>query len=148
MRTLIPLLLNLKLLRQILLRLPLDLRPDSLVVHEIARVADLLLVDVRLLQLLVLEVLVRREGEDELEAGLAFAGLRGEILDADIGEVLERAGITLGDDLGEADVVSEGGKPELGDRGGGGGGVKCDMVRVVLQGLLVSTLELFLGRLS
>lgn len=119
-RTLIPLLLNLKLFRQIFLRLPFDFGADGLVVHEVASIADLLLINVCLLQLCVLEILVRREGEDQLETGLSLVGTRrvvGEVLDADIVEMLEGGSITLRNDLVETDVVPEGSEPKLRYRG-------------------------------
>ena len=62
-RTFISLLLDLELLRQILVFLPANFRPDCSVIDEIPRVVDLRFVQVRLLQYLVLEALVRREVE-------------------------------------------------------------------------------------
>lgn len=118
-RTFVALLLDLELLGEVLVLFPLDLGADRTVVHEIARVADLLAVDIGLFEDGVLEELVLLKDEEKLEAGLGVAG--GEVLDAEVDEVLEGGGVALGDELGEADVVTERGEPELGDRGGGGG---------------------------
>jgi hypothetical protein len=78
---------------------------------EIALVADGLLVDVRLLEGLVGEKGRGGvgEGKDNLEARFV------EVVDADVGEILEDVFVSLGDELGEADVVLERGEPELGD---------------------------------
>jgi len=57
-RTFISLLLDLKLLCQILFIFPLYIRPDSTIVHEIARIADLLAVHVSLLEDVVVEIFV------------------------------------------------------------------------------------------
>jgi hypothetical protein len=89
------LLLDLKLLCQVLLILPLYLRPNRAVIHEIAQIADLLAVHVRLLEHVIFEILVLRKLKDELEPGLGFA--RGKVLDAEVGDVLECASVAIGD---------------------------------------------------
>jgi hypothetical protein len=96
--------LDFKLLCQVLLVLPLYLRPDRAIVHEIARISNLLAVHICLLEHLVLEILVLRKLEDELESRLGLA--RREVLDAEVSEVLERRSITIVDQLGQTDVVS------------------------------------------
>lgn len=70
MRTLIPLLLNFELLGEVLVLLPLDGGADSTIVDKVAAVSNLLLVQVRLLECLVLEKVIRAENEHELEPGL------------------------------------------------------------------------------
>ena len=102
--TFVALFLDFKLLCQVLLVLPLYLRPDRTIVHEIARISNLLAVHVRLFEDLVLEKLVLRKLKDELEPRLGLA--RREVLDAKLGEVLERPSITIGDQLGQTNVVS------------------------------------------
>src|SRR5882762_3672933 len=57
-RTLIPLFLNLVLLRQVPLLLPLDFSTNCPVVNKIARVSDFFLINVRFLEDLVLEEFV------------------------------------------------------------------------------------------
>lgn len=68
--TFVPLLLDFELLGEIFVVLPLDLRPNSMVVHEIARVSHFLLIEISLLQNLILKVLVRSKRERKLEPGL------------------------------------------------------------------------------
>jgi hypothetical protein len=95
MLTFVSLLLDLKLLCQVLLILPLNLCPNCAVIHEIARVTDLLAVHVRLLEHVIFEIFVWRKLKDELEPGLGFA--RGKVLDTEIGDVLECASVAIGD---------------------------------------------------
>src|SRR6266702_86670 len=101
--TLVALFLDFKLLCQVLLVLPLYLRSDRTIVHEIARISNLLAVHVRLFEHLVLKKLVLRKLKDELEPRFGLA--RPEVLGAKVGEVLERPGITIGDQLRQTDVV-------------------------------------------
>lgn len=88
-------LLDLKLLCQILLILPLYLRPNRAVIHKIARITDLLTVHVSLLEHVIFEIFVRRKLEDELEPGFGFA--RGKVLDTEVGDVLECTSVAIGD---------------------------------------------------
>ena len=77
--TFVSLLLDLKLLCQVLLILPLYLRPNRAVIHEISRIADLLAVHVGLLEHVIFEIFVWGKLKDELEPGFGFA--RGKVLD-------------------------------------------------------------------
>ena len=87
-----------------------------MIVHEVAAVANLLLVEVRLLKHLVLEEVVGLEVELQLEARL---GVRArQVLDPDVGEALEGLRVAVGDDFAEVDVRTEGGQPELGNARG------------------------------
>jgi hypothetical protein len=95
--TFVSLLLDLKLLCQVLLILPLYLRPNRAVIHKIARIADLLAVHVRLHEHVIFEIFVWRKLKDELEAGLGFA--RGKVLDTEVGDVLECASVAFGDQI-------------------------------------------------
>lgn len=123
MLTLVPLLLDLKLGGQVLVLLPLDLAANGTIVHEITGEADLGLIDVGLFESSVLKELVGGEVEDDLES----RGVLGiEVLERDVGEVLEGGLVTLGDELCDGDMVSEGCEPELGDSSGGGGCVLGD----------------------
>lgn len=90
-------LLDLKLLCQVLLILPLYLRPNRAVIYEIARIADLLAVHVCLLEHAIFEIFVRRKLKDELEPGLGFA--RGKVLDTKVGDVFECASVAIGDQI-------------------------------------------------
>lgn len=112
-RTLIPLLLDLELLRQVLFLLPLDLRSDGTIVHEVTRVIDLRLVDISLLKNLILEVFVGLEDEGKLEAGF-LCGL--EVREANVDKVLEGASIAVSDELRDTDVIAQGREPELRNR--------------------------------
>ena len=93
--TFVSLLLDLKLLCQVLLVLPLYLRPNRAVIHEIARVTDFLAVHVCLLEQVIFEIFVLRKLKNELEPGLGFA--RGKVLDTEVIEILECASVALGD---------------------------------------------------
>lgn len=75
-RTLVALLLDLDLARQVLVLLPDNLGALSPVIDEVAAVADLLLVVVDLLELRVLKVVVRVKDEGQLEAGLGGLEVR------------------------------------------------------------------------
>lgn len=57
-RTFVSLLLDLKLLCQILLLLPFYIRPDSTVIHKIAGIANLLAVHISLLEHAVFEIFI------------------------------------------------------------------------------------------
>ena len=140
--TLVALLLHFELLGEILVFLPLDLRPDRAIVHEITRIANLLLVQVGLLEYLVFEEIIWSEHEEEFEAGL---GLRTwQVLDANVGECLERLGVAVGDDLAEVDVCAEGSEPEFWDTGRGGLDVlgEASVVGIVFDRLLLASLHL------
>ena len=93
--TFVSLLLDLKLLCQVLLILPLYLRPNRPVINEIARIANLLAVHVRLLKHVIFEIFVRRKLKDELEPWFGFT--RGKILDTEVGNVLECASVAISD---------------------------------------------------
>lgn len=88
-------LLDLKLLCQVLLIFPLYLRTNRAVIHEIARIADLLAVYVRLLEHVIFEIFIWRKVKDELEPGLGFA--RGKVLDTEVGDVLECTSVAIVD---------------------------------------------------
>ena len=96
--------LDFKLLCQVLLVLPLYIRPDRAIVHEIARISNLLAVRICLFEHLVLEILVLSKVKDELKSRLGLA--RREVLDSKVSEVLERPRITIVDQRGQTDVVS------------------------------------------
>jgi hypothetical protein len=115
MRTLVALLLNLKLLCQVLFFFPLDGGADCPIVHKISRVSDLILVEISLLQFSVLEELVSSEDESELKPRLGFGWW--EISQSDINEVLQSSRITICDNLRCTNVVPKGGEPELWDGG-------------------------------
>ena len=91
-----------------------DVTSNSLIVDEIAGVADLRLVQIRLRELLVCEVVVGLEVEVELVPGWAVGR---EIADLHIGERLERVRVAIGDQLSDAGVVAQCSEPELGNRG-------------------------------
>ena len=93
--TFVSLFLDLKLLCQVLLILPLYLRPNRAVINEIARITDLLTVHVRLLEHVIFEIFVRGKLKDELEPGFGFA--RGKVLNTEVGDVLECASVAIGD---------------------------------------------------
>ena len=65
-RTFISLLLNLNLLRQILIFLPLDRRPNRITINEFATIINFLPIYICLLQYFVLKEIVRRKLEDDL----------------------------------------------------------------------------------
>ena len=90
-------LFDLKLLCQVLLVLPLYLRPNRAVIHEIAGITDFLAVHICFLEHIIFKIFVRRKVKDELEPGLGFG--RGKVLDAEISEGLERASVTLSDQI-------------------------------------------------
>ena len=116
--TLVTLLLDFKLLGQILVLLPLDFGTDRTIVDKVTCIANLLLVEVGLFQDSVIEEIVGGELENELEARGGIGC--GEVFDANINEVLQCSGIPIRDDLIEDGVIAESGKPELGDTIGTG----------------------------
>ena len=116
--TLVTLLLDFKLLGQILVLLPLDFGTDRTIVDKVTCIANLLLVEVGLFQDSVIEEIVGGELENELEARGGIGS--GEVFDANINEVLQCSGIPIRDDLIEDGVIAESGKPELGDTIGTG----------------------------
>ena len=85
-----------------------------MVIDEVATIAALLLVEVSLGDGLVGEELVLAELEDEAEARAV------KVLHADIGEVLEGLLVSVGDHLGQRNLVLHRGKPELWDTSGSG----------------------------
>ncbi len=72
--TLVALLLDFKGLREILIRFPDNWCSNRTVIHEIACVADLFLIQICLLEHGVCEEIVRLEVEEDLEAGLFVLG--------------------------------------------------------------------------
>ena len=86
--TFVSLRLDLELLCQILLILPLHLSPNRLAIHEIARIADLLAVHDKHD---IFEIFVLMKTQSGLEPGLGFA--RGKVLDTE----LMCAGVWIGD---------------------------------------------------
>lgn len=92
-RTFVALLLDLDLARQVLVGLPRDLGALGPVVNEVAAVADLLLVIVRLLELRVLEELVGVKEEGELKTRLGLV----EVGQLNVPEVNQRILVLLGD---------------------------------------------------
>lgn len=96
-RTLIPLFLELKLLRQIFVLFPLDIGTDRSIVYKITRIAHFLLIQIRLLQHLVLKERVRGKDERDFETRFGFGC--GEIRDVDINKVLQCSCITVCDQL-------------------------------------------------
>lgn len=111
---------------QVLVGLPVDLGTLGVVVDEVTAVSVLVLVVVGLGNGLVGEELVLRELEDEAESGAV------QVLHANVGEVLEGLLVSLGDHLGERDLVLHGRKPELGDTVHG-----LALILLLLLGLLV-----------
>ena len=146
-RTFVSLLLNLELLRQILLIFPLYIRPNCSIIHEISGIANLLAIHVSLLEHVILEIFVCRKLKDEFEPRLGFTG--GEVLDTQVGDVFERAGVTISDQFRQTDVIPQCGEPELGysPRNGRCRNGKWVLVCVVLGGLCSASLELFCGGL-
>jgi len=146
-RTLITLLLDLEFLGEILVVLPFDLGPEGTIVHKISRVADLLLVKVRLLQNIILKVLVRAEHKDQLEARFRLGGGIPEIGNADISKVFESALVAISDNIIEPDVVSKGRKPKLRDATGAGRGVfgQRGVLLIVLDRVLLAGCDFLLG---
>ena len=124
--TLVPLLLALHADSQVLAGLPVNLVALGVVVDEVATVAVLLLVVVRLGDGLVGEELVLLEFEDEAEARAV------EVLHADVGQVLQRSLVAVCDHLGERDLVLHGAQPELWDT--------LDVLALVLVDLLLPLL--------
>ena len=143
--TLVTLLLDFKLLGQVLVFLPLDLRADGAIVHEVARVADLLLVQVRLLEHLILEEFVGSELEKQLETRFGFRTW--QVFNTNIDERLQSLRIAVGDDLAKVSMCAESSEPELGDASRG----RLDILReggvfgIVLDRLLLTSLDLFGG---
>jgi hypothetical protein len=66
--TFVPLPLDLNVFGQILILLPFDISSNSVIVHKVAAIADLILVQVFFRKDRILEVFVRGECEEELEA--------------------------------------------------------------------------------
>jgi hypothetical protein len=125
-------------LREILILLPLDDGPDSAVVQEIARIPNLFLIMISLLQLFILKELVGGEDKRELEPGF----WRG-ISDADVGEMLQSTDVAIDDDLRGTDVVPQRGQPEFRDRSGLRGICRKFFVRwVIFERLFLSSLDL------
>lgn len=79
------------------------MRADRAIVHEVAGVVDLRLVEVGFLKNIVLKVLVRLEDEGQFEAGLFR---RWEIGQLNIDEVLQCTRVALCDKLGNTNVVA------------------------------------------
>ena len=151
-RTLIPLPLNFEFFCQILILLPLDRCAKGTVVHEVARVPDLLLVEICLLEDLVREEVVLLKLEKDLETRLAHrfgicTDAFGQVFEADIDKVLEGLSIAICDHLAQRNVVSECGQPELGDTGGGRSNIlgQRSVFFVVLGGNLFACLDLLFG---
>ena len=100
----------LKLLCQVLVLLPVDRRPNGMVVEEIARISSLFLITIGLFLFLVLKELVGGENERELEAWLG-----GGVGDPDVNEVLQGPSIATDDEFRRFDVILERRQPELWD---------------------------------
>lgn len=146
--TLVPLLLDLECLGKVLILLPFDGGADGAVVDEVALIADLLLVEVSLVEDLVLKKVVRSEMELNLEAGLLLLGRK--VGDGDVNEALERVSVAIGNHLAERGVIAERGEPELGDGRGGvlaGGLRERSVLWVLLLFLLLARLDLLRSRL-
>ena len=146
--TLVPLLLDLECLGKVLVLLPFDGGADGAVVDEVALIADLLLVEVSLVEDLVLKKVVRSEMELNLEAGLLLLGRK--VGDGDVNEALERVSVAIGNHLAERGVIAERGEPELGDGRGGvlaGGLRERSVLWVLLLFLLLARLDLLRSRL-
>jgi hypothetical protein len=122
------LLLRLDAHRQVLASLPVDLAALGVVVDEVATVAVLLAVEVRLGQDAVGEEVVVGELEDEPESGLV------EVLHADVDQVAQRRLVLLHDDLLERDVVLHRRQPKLGDTLDGAGRLGLLVLLVVALG--------------
>lgn len=141
--TLVALLLDFKRLREILVLFPLNRRADSAVVDKVALVANLLLVQVSLLQDRVLEEIILGEVEEDLEPGVLV--LRGQVRDGDIDESLERVGVTIGDHLAERGVVPQRRQPKFGDSGRFVLQGEGYVIWVILLGLSCARLDLLSG---
>ena len=102
-------------------RRPLDLRALRVVVHQVAREADLVLVKVRLGQHCIAEEFVVRRVKDkvQLEALLRLAWHRFtasiQVPQPHIGQVPQGALVAFGDQLRERYMVPQSGEPELGN---------------------------------
>ena len=105
-------LLDLELLRQILLFLPLDFGTNGTIIHEISRVVDFCLVEVRLLKDLILEIFVVLKGEGQLETGFLRGRKVGKL---DVDEMLESTLISVGNELRDTNVIAQCSQPELWD---------------------------------
>lgn len=141
-------LLDLELLCEILVLFPLDLGADGAIIDKIATVTDLLLIEICFCESLILEELVGRECEDELESRLSTVLAIGrviEILISDVDEMFQGTFIAIGYQFREADMIPQGGKPKLWNRSGGWGCVfrKGGIVFVVLEGILCTGLDFF-----
>lgn len=146
--TLVPLLLALNLDGEVLALLPVNLVTLGVVVDEVATVAVLLLVVVGFADGFVGEEGVLGKLENEAEAGAV------KVLHANVGQVLERLLVTVGDGLGKGRVL-HGAEPELGDTlqvsGGSlllGGRLLGLLVVLVILALSLASLDLLLGGLS
>lgn len=116
--TLVSLLLELKLLRQILVLFPLDVRPYRSITHEITTIPQIAAVHIRLLEHLVLEKLVGAENEQDLVTRLRI--IVREIFETDVLQMLESLRVAFRDQLRYANVVAQRGQPEFRDRSRGG----------------------------
>lgn len=152
--TLVALLLDLKLLGEILILLPLDLRADGTIVDKVTSIPNGGLVEVRLLEDLVFEKVVGGEEEAELEARLALVIFRNvrafDVLQLDVGEVLESISITIGDEVTDGNVVAQGSQPEFRNTVGRRGDILGQRLIVLdlLRRDLFTSLDLLLCGLS
>ena len=140
--TLVPLLLNLKLLCEIFILFPPDLGANGAIVDEITRISDLFLVEISLLEDVVLEEVIGAEDEEDLEAWLACLVI--EVRELNINKVLEGFHIAICDQLGEGDMISECGEPEVRNTIRGGSGVfrQGGILFILLDRVLLATIEL------
>ena len=140
--TFIPLLLDLELLGQVFILLPLDFGPDRTVINEIAGISHLFLIEIRFVQDFVFEVFVGAEIEADLESGFRFVA--GDVREANIHEVFESTRITFGDKIRNSNVVTESCEPELWNGGGTSGRILGEwrVVWVILERRLNAGIDL------
>ena len=100
------------------------------------------MVEISLLEDVVLEEVIGAEDEEDLEAWLA--GLVIEIRELNIDKVLEGFHIAICDQLGEGDMISECGEPEVRNTLRGGGDVfrQGGILFILFDGVLLATIEL------
>lgn len=140
--TFIPLLFDLELFGQVFVLLPLDFGTDRTVIDKIAGVSHFLLIEIRLVQDLILKVFVGAKMEADLETRFRF--VVGYVRETDVNEVLESTRITFGDEVRNANVITQGCEPELWDCGRATGSILCEwrVVRIILERRLNASIEL------
>lgn len=140
--TLIPLLLDLKLLCEILLFFPFNICPDGFFIDEFAQISNFILINVGLFKYLVLEKVIFRETEQDLEPKLRFI-IVGEVFQSDVCEMFQCSRIAIRDELREANMVPKRCQPEFRDSLGFGVFDERSVVFVIFDGLFFTSFDLF-----